>query len=311
MGVVRRRRAADRSTLPVGIAWRNPARGLRWLAALVACLCFGSPAAAAAGRVALALEGPEITQGETVAVTVSGPGIASARLVAGGREIPLYRVSGRLVGLLGTDPLTRPGSVHLVLTAVDEAGRRLTAAARLRVRDGRFGARNVTLSPDTMRLLSPQKVAEERRRFAEAVRRTSARRLWQGPFLHPVAGALSSGYGVRSIYSGRPGGYHLGVDYAADDGTPVRAANRGRVTLADRLPLSGNIVVIDHGMGVFTSYHHMSSLAVREGQEVARGDLLGHVGSTGLSTGPHLHWAMLVGQARVNPLHWTRRPPLP
>jgi len=116
---------------------------------------------------------------------------------------------------------------------------------------------------------------------------------------------VTSGYGVRSIYNGVPRGYHLGVDFRASAGTPVRAAHRGLVTLAEELPLSGKTVVLDHGAGIFTTYQHLSAITVRPGRRVNRGDVVGRVGSTGLSTGPHLHWGMRVHGVRVNPLDWT------
>jgi murein DD-endopeptidase MepM/ murein hydrolase activator NlpD len=84
----------------------------------------------------------------------------------------------------------------------------------------------------------------------------------------------------------------------------VRAANHGVVRLAEGIPLSGNAVLIDHGLGVFTTYMHMSRIAVRRGQRVKKGDLVGAVGSTGVATGPHLHWGLRVNGLYVDPLRW-------
>ncbi|MFN3285991.1 MAG: M23 family metallopeptidase, partial [bacterium] len=120
------------------------------------------------------------------------------------------------------------------------------------------------------------------------------------------AGPVASPYGVRSVYNGQPRGHHLGVDIRAAAGTPVRAAHTGVVVLAERLPLGGNTVIVDHGAGVFTSYLHLQSLAASVGARVRQGQVVGFVGSTGLSTAPHLHWAVRVNGVPVDPLQWVR-----
>jgi len=104
----------------------------------------------------------------------------------------------------------------------------------------------------------------------------------------------------RSINGGTPSGNHGGTDISAIPGTPVKAANSGRVAMARELSVRGNMVIIDHGGGLFTGYGHMSSFAVSEGQEVAAGEVIGAVGNTGLSTGAHLHWEVSAGGILVD-----------
>ncbi|MGH2436417.1 MAG: M23 family metallopeptidase, partial [bacterium] len=111
-----------------------------------------------------------------------------------------------------------------------------------------------------------------------------------------------------SVYQGKPRGWHRGTDFAAPVGTPVYAANHGIVRLAELLPVSGNAVFIDHGIGIITSYLHLSAIHVRAGQPVQKGDRIGGVGSTGLATGPHLHWALRTNGTLVDPLHWVEAP---
>src|SRR5207247_2873809 len=98
-----------------------------------------------------------------------------------------------------------------------------------------------------------------------------------------------------------------GADIAAAEGEIVRAANSGIVRLAEPLPLSGDTVIVDHGMGILTFYMHMSAIDVTPGEIVQRGAVVGRVGSTGLATGPHLHWGVRVNGVYVDPLLWTRR----
>ncbi len=107
----------------------------------------------------------------------------------------------------------------------------------------------------------------------------------------PVEVSFTTRFGGQRSYNGSPpAGHHGGTDIGADTGTPVAATNTGRVVLARQLRLRGNMVIIDHGGGLFSGYAHMSSFAVAEGQLVQQGDIIGYVGTTGLSTGPHLHW---------------------
>ncbi|MGC8779579.1 MAG: peptidoglycan DD-metalloendopeptidase family protein [Anaerolineae bacterium] len=115
----------------------------------------------------------------------------------------------------------------------------------------------------------------------------------------------SSPFGSRRTYGGASGlSAHAGEDYAAAPGTPVLAPAAGRVVLAEPLFVRGNAVILDHGNGVFTGYWHLASLAVRAGERVDVGQVLGTVGNTGLSTGPHLHWELRIGGIAVDPLQW-------
>ena len=108
-------------------------------------------------------------------------------------------------------------------------------------------------------------------------------------------------FGHRRVFNGQPRAPHSGADLSAATGTPVRAANRGRVVLAKNLFFSGNAVFIDHGLGVYSVYLHLSEIGVEPGAMVGRGDVVGLAGATGRVTGPHLHWGVRVLDARVDP----------
>ncbi len=132
---------------------------------------------------------------------------------------------------------------------------------------------------------------------------SSAReRLWTTPFVRPVPGEWVSRFGTRSIFNGQPRSPHNGADFLSPTGTPIHAPNAGRVALAKDLYFSGNTVIIDHGLGFFSTLAHLSAFEVREGDAVAAGQVIGRVGATGRVTGPHLHWAVRVGSARVDPM---------
>jgi hypothetical protein len=128
------------------------------------------------------------------------------------------------------------------------------------------------------------------------------KRLWKKGFRLPLTGRITTKFGTRRVLNGRASSPHNGVDIAGKKGAPVKASNRGRVTLVDRFFLSGNTVVVDHGWGVSTIYAHLDRVTVSEGQDVERGQLLGEVGSTGRATGPHLHFGALVRGVKVDPL---------
>jgi murein DD-endopeptidase MepM/ murein hydrolase activator NlpD len=113
------------------------------------------------------------------------------------------------------------------------------------------------------------------------------------PFIWPARGPISGVYGSQRILNGTPKSPHFGVDIAAAEGSPVIAPAGGIVTLsALDMVLMGNVVVLDHGFGVFSTFIHLHDVAVKPGQRIAQGELIGHVGKTGRATGPHLHWAL-------------------
>ncbi len=130
---------------------------------------------------------------------------------------------------------------------------------------------------------------------------------WTGAFLRPIQDYLeiSADYGARRSYNGGPyRSYHEGVDFSAYSGTPVFAPAGGTVVLAEPLFVRGGAVLIDHGLGIYTGYYHLSSVDVAVGQIVQPGDQLGGVGTTGLSTGNHLHWDLIVNGTWVDAMSW-------
>ena len=284
-----------------------PWYGLPWMSAAV--LVLGAPVAAAPLSVQIQLSRPSLRQGAAAGIVVraSAP-VVRLTLTFAGRSWPLYPSGERTWRtVVGTDPTTAPRRHLLVAEAIAAGGVRAVASRTIAVTRVTFPSRRLTFDPDRQALLTPEKVAEERRRVAAALRELHQRQLWTGALAMPVEGSVSSPYGVLSIYQGVTRGFHGGVDIAAAEGTPVYAAADGIVRLAEPLPLSGNAVLLDHGLGVVSSYLHLSSVTVQAGQRVARGEPVGRVGSTGLATGPHLHWGLRVNGVRVDPVAWTRR----
>ena len=139
------------------------------------------------------------------------------------------------------------------------------------------------------------RIADDRRRIRAVLDHASPEWLIQGPFESPRPVDVTAEYGQERVFNDELQSRHTGLDLRGDVGNPVRAAGRGRVALAGDFYFSGNGVFVDHGLGVYTGYFHLSEILVTEGQVVERGELVGRVGATGRVTGPHLHWSLWVG----------------
>jgi murein DD-endopeptidase MepM/ murein hydrolase activator NlpD len=160
-------------------------------------------------------------------------------------------------------------------------------------------------------LLDPALVQAEREKVNAVFAGVGESRLWDGIFAFPLSGDLrtTAPFGQRRSYGGGPvTSYHTGHDYGADAGTPILAPISGTVALAEPLQVRGNVVILDHGLGVYSAFWHLSRIDVQAGQPVGQGEVVGLVGNTGLSTGPHLHWEMRVLGVPVDPIQWTRQP---
>ncbi|MFO1255043.1 MAG: M23 family metallopeptidase [Sphingomonadaceae bacterium] len=150
-----------------------------------------------------------------------------------------------------------------------------------------------------------------RRREGELARINAARAVdhmvdgWRQKFIWPVRGRLSGRFGAQRIYNGVPGSYHSGMDIATGaSGTPFVAPADGVVTLAaeNSFSLEGRLLMIDHGMGLNSAFLHCANHAVKEGEVVRQGQLIGRIGATGRATGPHLHWSIKWRECRLDPL---------
>ncbi len=147
-----------------------------------------------------------------------------------------------------------------------------------------------------------ERIRREQARVAEARLRDDARADFARPFVRPVDGRISGRFGRARVYNGKPGAPHSGMDIAAASGTPVRAPAAGVVTFADTdLYLTGGTLLIDHGHGISSNFLHLSRIDVKPGDRVEQGQVVAAVGSTGRSTGPHLHWGMSWFDVRIDP----------
>ncbi len=147
-----------------------------------------------------------------------------------------------------------------------------------------------------------ERIRREQARVAEARRRDDARADFAQAFVRPVEGRVSGRFGRARVYNGKPGSPHSGMDIAAPSGTPVKAPAAGIVTFAEPdLYLTGGTLLIDHGHGISSNFLHLSRIDVKPGDRVEQGQVVAAVGSTGRSTGPHLHWGMSWFDVRIDP----------
>jgi len=243
-----------------------------------------------------------IRPGELVVLTMTVPAQTdSLEVRAFGRNIPAFRTGDRVwQALVGIDLDVRPGTYAVSVATLDGA----RASYDVVVNPHAFRTRRLTVD-EAFVTPPPSEQARIDREAAllDAIWRAPAPdRLWDGPFVRPVSDAANSAFGTRSVFNGKPRNAHGGADFLSPAGTPVHAPNGGRVVVARPLYFSGNTVIIDHGLGLFSLLAHMSVIDVHEGDLVATSQVIGKVGATGRVTGPHLHWTVRAAGARVDPL---------
>lgn len=256
----------------------------------------------------LFIDPPEVQQGKTVLISVVAN--RQCQIVgSAGDQALTFTSNGSMTqtALIGISPIADLETITIIVTATAADGSIVTANASLVVIAGTFESEEIDFTPEVGALLEPDIAVPEQDRLEGLYTHVSSQRLWYGLFIWPHKGILTSSFGIRRLYDGTLSSYHGGLDIAGATGDPVLAAATGKVILAETLQVRGNAVIIDHGAGVFTAYFHMQDIAVQVGQLVRQGDLIGHVDSTGLSTGPHLHWELRVGGIPVDPIEWTER----
>ena len=241
-----------------------------------------------------------INQGDAFVIRVTGvksPFAPTATMAK--NKIPFSRCGEGCfhgIGAVGID--TKTGA-YLVKVRVGKARKNI----RLTVRKGAFQTVTMTL-PQEQVTLSPAdlKLVKVENKHLKALFLATSERQWEGKFLIPVQNEISTPFGMNRIMNKTWTSIHRGVDIRGAEGEGVKASNNGKVVLAQGLFFGGNTIVLDHGQGIYTVYMHLSHMKVRCGDTVSKGDIIGLIGSTGRSTGPHLHFGVKISNVSVNPL---------
>jgi murein DD-endopeptidase MepM/ murein hydrolase activator NlpD len=286
--------------------------------AAVACLFLCTAPARAedcGGGVELRLSAPETGQGSLLLAEIrSAKPLGELAGKWSERDVPFWKdvakrreaAGGEVWGaLLGVDLEKPAGKYEFAVKGQMLSGERVSCIASVEVKEGHFATENLTVKKEFVEP-NPEQLARaeaEAKRLREIYDRVTPERLWDGKFRVPLDGEFKgSNFGRRRVLNGKPGSPHGGVDFPAPTGTPVHAAQSGRVVLAEELYFAGNTVIVDHGLGIYTFYCHFSEIDAKVGDAVESGTVLGKVGATGRVTGPHLHWGLSVERARVNAL---------
>lgn len=248
-----------------------------------------------------------VKQGHTLAVRVVANRVVTTSGTFNGRALFFVSKADGAWAVVGVPVDASPGTYPIQLSIMDSQGSPVITTVSAVVADEDFGVERIVIPPDRMDLLEPEVTQSEAQQVAAVFSTTTPAQLWQGPFVWPHVGNITSQFGMSRAYNNGRSSYHGGVDISGEAGAPVIAAASGRVALAAPLRVRGNAVILDHGLGVYSGYYHLSQILVQEGQMVVQGETIGLLGNTGLSTGAHLHWEMSVGGVLVNAPEWTTR----
>jgi murein DD-endopeptidase MepM/ murein hydrolase activator NlpD len=272
----------------------------------------GKPQAQATGPV-IRLVYRALQPGEPIVVFLETDGTAkSASVTFLDRTVDLRPTPGSrsVFAFLGIDLQAKPGS-HTMTIKVRKAGGTIeTIRKELLVSEKEFPFTKLQLKREyvTPPASALERIKREAELIALATSIVTPEWLGDGPFVLPHDAPSWSNFGQRRLNNDVLESVHAGLDIRAPSGERIRAANAGMVLLASDLYLGGKTVIVDHGLGVFSSYGHMSKLLVKRGEAVKKGAAIGLCGTTGRSTGPHLHWSVKILDARIDPEAMLRLP---
>jgi murein DD-endopeptidase MepM/ murein hydrolase activator NlpD len=242
----------------------------------------------------------EINPGDAFLIKISGvknTDAVTASLLD--RQIIFSRCGdGCFIGIGAVELETAPGMKKIELNVGDKK-----KVVKLSVKHYRFPTLKLTL-PEHKVFLSPEdlKRALEEEEKLKSIWQMTTNKLWEGHFIMPLDNKISTAYGLKRIINKKKISFHKGIDIKGRQGEEVKASNRGRVVLAEEFFFGGNTVVIDHGMGIYTVYMHLDKFNVKHGDTVSKGDIIGYVGSSGRSSGPHLHFGVKLSNISINPV---------
>jgi murein DD-endopeptidase MepM/ murein hydrolase activator NlpD len=268
-------------------------------------LAFAIPLYAASPKVLLSTT--TVLPGETLRVEIDDlPPTAKCRVSFMGKLYPLFAIGPDAKrALIGVRLDAKPGLYSLTLNKLPTSGpiELPEEPFQIELATRTFTIENVNFAPEKDVLMTSEHreslLIHKKNQFL------SRDQQWEGAFMYPVEGKVIGEFGLKRTRNGTiDAGYHKGIDLRAEKGTPVLAANTGTVVLAQILKAHGRTVMINHGQGVMTIYLHMQSLTVKDRQKVHKGQEIGKVGSTGLSTAPHVHFEVFVHGVPVDPKPW-------
>lgn len=222
----------------------------------------------------------------------------------GDRDVPFVRDGDGWTTVIGIDLDTEAGEHRAETVFRFAGGRREARTEVVDVKSKTFPTTRLTVAPKYVEL-SPEdqaRAAADSKEIGAVYSQLTPRKYWTRPFQSPIPGVGGGrNFGHRRVFNDQPRAPHSGADLRASTGTKILASNAGKVVLAKDYFFNGNSVFIDHGLGIYTMYLHLSKISVKVGDLVERGQVVGLAGATGRVTGPHLHWGARILDARVDP----------
>lgn len=244
-------------------------------------------------------------QGDAIQIQVpTEPDLVGVDAVWNDHRIPFVQNDAGWFTVVGVDLAMAPGEHFAELSFTYSDGRKRRQVETIDVRSKEFPTTRLTVEPKYVELSAENqaRATHEREEIDAIYAELTPDAYWRESFRVPIPGTTGGrNFGNRRVFNDQPRAPHSGADLKAATGTEIHAANRGRVVLAKELFYSGNAVFIDHGLGVYTVYLHLSEILVEPGSIVDQGQVVGLAGATGRVTGPHLHWGARIVDARVDP----------
>jgi murein DD-endopeptidase MepM/ murein hydrolase activator NlpD len=262
----------------------------------VSLCCPLSPAVASALSIEVIPQ--EVFAGDVFLLKVERAESPAPKAVFRGNQTPLSsHGEGTHIALVPVEVSTPPGDYPVVLTDGDRE-----QAVTVHVLTKEFRTIHLTLAEEKV-TLSPenQKRVEREYLLQKRIWDRSTDLAWKGSFIEPTGTEVSTEFGVKRIMNKKKNSLHRGMDFRGQTGTPVKAINSGTVVLSEDLFYGGNTLIIDHGMGLYSVYMHLSKFSVQKGDHVSGEQVIGLIGSSGRATGPHLHLSVKLSGVSVNP----------
>mgnify|MGYP001165594019 CR=1 FL=1 len=206
------------------------------------------------------------------------------------------------LAIVGVSCIAEPGEYRYDILITRDGRVLRNVENTITVKEKKFKKDYITASKEMQDKKSEDKANWDAEQIAKAKANPISQPLYQGAFIAPVDAEINTEFGAMRYVNGVRSSVHSGLDFKAKRGTPVMASNNGKVVLAMELNASGKTVILDHGLNIYTSYCHLDDISVEVGDMVQKGDIVGNVGSTGYSTGPHLHWTFSIGRQSTNPM---------
>ena len=225
---------------------------------------------------------------------------ADTKIFFDNQRIAVFPYKDTWFAMAGIGLSTKPGDYEFSINQADG----LSVKTKVTIEYKKYDEQHLTIK--NKRKVNPNK-DDSKRIAAESIRKKKAKKQFSDitpevDFIWPVTGRISSIFGLRRFFNEQERSPHNGLDIAAAEGTPVKAAASGTVIDAGDFFFSGNMIYLDHGQGIISLYAHLSEISVKPGDVVKQGDIIGKVGQTGRVTGPHLHFAVLANQTLIDPV---------